>query len=65
MEVPDGATHYDGFLPDEATFYRLAPVSDDRPVERAWSFWAPSRKEWMFAGYNRPRHLKEIEYARS
>lgn len=56
--VPDGTTHYTGWLleEDDQSFYKQRPIAG-HPV---WMEWSPNRREWMAYGDNPPPFLKPV-----
>lgn len=56
VEAPEGATHYDGELLDELTWWRTVQRWDGT----YWQYWRATTRQWMFHGINRPHWITAI-----
>lgn len=56
VEAPEGATHYTGWLPTEATWWKSRPIAGFPQ----WLSWNPVSREWYVQGDHPPHFIQEI-----
>ncbi len=54
VDVPNGATHYNGNLHESPTFYKR------KDIGVAGEHWFGFNKEWWFVGHHKPHWIEEL-----